>query len=354
MLRGFKGEAATVAPRAREGCARDSAARRSGLILCAALLALSCALAPPRAAAQASGHTLYGDLKVDESKVSGPKPLSYDIILYGRNRSVMARQSVPNNGRFRFLNLDSGQYELAVEVENVEITRVVVELFAPFKTDFRHDIELEWRANPAEESRKRSGVVSAQAFYKRSPANQTRFDRAEEALNGKKYDEAAAALRQLVSDDPKDFPAWAELGTAYLYQNNAAEAEKAYLRASEVKPDFVLAYLNLGRLRMTQKNYDGAVEILTRAVALQPPSADANFLLGECYLQTKKGSKAVPYLEEAARLGRADAHLRLATLYDHAGLKDRAAAEYEQFLAARPDYPDRKKLEQYIKENKKK
>ena len=88
-------------------------------------------------------------------------------------------------------------------------------------------------------------------------------------------------------------------------------------------------------------------------VALQPPSADANLLLGECYLQIKKGSKAVPLLEEAARLGRPEALLRLATLYDHAGMKDRAAAEYEQFLAARPDYPDRKKLEQYIKENKK-
>jgi hypothetical protein len=40
-------------------------------------------------------------------------------------------------------------------------------------------------------------------------------------------------------------------------------------------------------------------------------------------------------------------HARLAALYD------RAAAEYELFLAAKPDYPDRKKLEQYIKENKK-
>jgi tetratricopeptide (TPR) repeat protein len=84
------------------------------------------------------------------------------------------------------------------------------------------------------------------------------------------------------------------------------------------------------------------------------PSADVNFLLGECYLQLKKGSKAVPYLEAAARLGRPDAHLRLATLYNAVGLKDRAAAEYEHYLAAKPDSPDRKKLEEYIKENKKK
>ena len=44
-----------------------------------------------------------------------------------------------------------------------------------------------------------------------------------------------------------------------------------------------------------------------------PTSADANFLLGEAYLQIKKGSKAVPYLNEAAKLGKVEAHLRLAT-----------------------------------------
>ena len=70
-------------------------------------------------------------------------------------------------------------------------------------------------------------------------------------------------------------------------------------------------------------------------------------------MQIKKGSKAVPYLNEAARLGKPDAHLRLATLYNAVGLKDKAALEYEQFLKKRPDYKDRKALEQYISENKK-
>lgn len=76
-------------------------------------------------------------------------------------------------------------------------------------------------------------------------------------------------------------------------------------------------------------------------------------MLGEAYLQIKKGSKAVPYLTEAAKLGKPDAHLRLAALYNGAGMKDKAAQEYEQFLKERPDYKDRKALEQYISENKK-
>ena len=76
---------------------------------------------------------------------------------------------------------------------------------------------------------------------------------------------------------------------------------------------------------------------------MQPQNAEAHLLLGEAYLQTKKGSKSVGHLNEAARLGRAGAHLRLATLYNAVGMKDKAAAEYEQFLAKQPLHPDRKK-----------
>jgi Tfp pilus assembly protein PilF len=49
----------------------------------------------------------------------------------------------------------------------------------------------------------------------------------------------------------------------------------------------------------------------------------------------------------------ADAHLRLAVLYSGAGMKDKAVTEYEQFLKAKPDYPERPKLEKYISDNKK-
>jgi tetratricopeptide (TPR) repeat protein len=318
------------------------------------LLALALALAPPAAAAQAGAHTLYGDLKVDESKVSGVKPLSFDIILYSTSGTVLARQSVGNNGRYRFLNLANGQYDVAVEVENTEVSRVRVEVFSPFKNDFRRDIELEWSANRAEPKKARAPTISAADFYSRTPSSQRRFNKAQEAIDKKKYADAASLLEQVVEIDAQDFQAWTELGTARLFQDKAAEAERAYLRAIEVKPTFMLAYVNLGKLRLARKDYGGAVEALTKAVALTSPSAEANYQLGEAYLQLKQGSKAVPCFAEAIRLGKTEGHLRLATLYNAAGLKGRAAAEYEQFLLKNPDHPDRKKFEQYISENRKK
>jgi len=159
-----------------------------------------------------------------------------------------------------------------------------------------------------------------------------------------------------VNDDPKDFVAWTALGSLLFNQNDLIEAETAYQHALKANPSYSIALLNLGKLHFARKDFENAIEALNRAVRYKPQSADANFLLGEAYLQIKKGSKAVGYLYEALRLdpiGHAEAHLRLAALYNAVGLKDKAVDEYEQFIAKRPDYPSNKDIKEYIKENKK-
>jgi tetratricopeptide (TPR) repeat protein len=307
--------------------------------------------------AQASTTTLYGDFKVNESGVAGStRPLTYQLILYTDSGQIFARQTISNGGRYRFINLPSGVFYIAIEHENNEITRIRVELLRSYyKADFRQDIELEWRT-PGGSTGPKPSNISVEDNYVRSAANQKRFDKAKEAADNKKNDEAVGLFKSLVADDQNDFQAWTELGTAYLAQNNLTEAESSYLQATRLKPRFFLGLMDLGRLRMLQKNFSGAIEVLTQAVEVKPDSAAANYYLGESYLQIKKGSKAVGYLNEALKLdpvGRADAHLRLAALYDGAGLKEKAAAEYEEFLKKKPNYADKKKLEQYISQNKK-
>lgn len=303
-------------------------------------------------ASRSSGFTLFGDFDVS-GDADPAKPLMFDLLLYSRSGVLLDRQKVGSKGRYRFLNIPPGDYDLVIEFENSEVARTQVRLFGP-PTDFRQDLALQWRASIVAKSK--AATISVEDVYDRRAPNKARFEKAQEAFDKKEYDKAVALFTQVVNDDPRDFQAWSELGTVYLVQSKFAEAEKAYLRATEVRPTFFRALFNLGRVRLMQKNFDGAVTALDQAVAVQPQSADANYFLGEAYLQIKKGSKAIGYLYEALKLdpiGKADAHLRLAALYNGAGMKDKASAEYEQFLKKRPDYPDRKKLEQYIAQNKK-
>lgn len=308
------------------------------------------------AIAQAGGHTLFGDFKVDETNVDEVLPLTFEIALYTEGGTLIDRQTVTNNTRYRFLNVANGRYDLRVEVEGSEVARIRVWVQSAYKTDFRQDVHLEWRARTPYRQRAKSQTVSASDLYDRPGHNKSLFEKAQRLLDDGEDRKAASLLNKVVESDPRDFQAWTELGTAYLIGGNAGKAEKAYRRAIQEKPTFALALLNLGRILVKQKRYVESIDPLRAATEARPDSAEAHFLLGEAYLKVRQGSKGVPHLNEALRLdpqGKTEAHLLLAALYNAAGLKDRAATEYARFLAKIPDYYDRKNLEHYISEHKK-
>lgn len=301
----------------------------------------------------AGNQIIYGDITVEENQGTHSKPLSLDLLLYNDAGILQSRQTVPSKGRYQFINLTSGRYYIVVELENSEIARFNVDLSSPLLTDVRQDLVFQWsdlsKATKAE-------VVSVEDIYGRSSKTESIFAKATDALNSRRYDKAIALLLQVVEIDSADFEAWSELGRAYFIQKNYVEAEKAYRQALAQQPNYAVALISLGRLRIVEKNIDGAIEVLLQAVRVRPTLAQANFFLGEAYLQNKKGSLAVGYLNEAIRLdpvGMADAHLRLAALYNAVGMKDNAAKEYVEFLKKVPTYRDKKKLEDYISANKK-
>jgi len=300
-----------------------------------------------------SGQTLFGDIRVDESKVEGLKPTTFEIILYTEGGAVLGRQTVSNNGRYRFNNLNPGMFVLGIECEGREITRLRIDMLSPLLGDLRQDIEFEWKATGGTGSK--PAAISAADQYARSRVTQDLFDKAQQEADKKHYDRAVDLLRRIVESDPKDFLTWTELANVHLLIKDFSHAESEYLHAIDLHANFFLALLNLGRLEVAQQKYDVAIDVLSRAVQVRPQSPDANYFLGEAYLQLKQGSLAVVYLNEALKLdpqGMAEVHLRLAALYHAAGLKDKAAIEYEEFLKKKPDYPDKKKIEQYIIANK--
>lgn len=294
--------------------------------------------------------TLYGDLKVDESQVgSAEANRTFDVILYTRGNEVFARQRTSNGGRYQFNNIFNGDYYLAVELDSAEIARMPVLISANSVEHIRQDLEFRWKAG-----RNAAGVSEADP-YNRTSQTRTLYQRATQEIESKNFTQAITTLRSVVEADPKDYSAWTSLGMVYFIQKELEAAENSYVGAINAKADHVAALVSLGRVRLARKNNEGAIEPLETALKVDPKSAQANYFLGEAYLALKKGSKAVGYLTEALTLdpvGMADAHLRLGSLYNLAGYKDRAAAEYEQFLQKKPDYPERKKLAEYVEANK--
>lgn len=291
-------------------------------------------------------YTLFGDLKVDDSQAPERVHTTFDVILYTRGNDVFARQRIGNGGRYRFNNIFNGDYYLVVELDNVEVARVPILVSANSVDLIRQDLEFRWKGGP----RPPAGVVSVDS-YSRSNQTSALYERAMKEMKKNELTKAAATLRSLVEADPKDYPAWNELGMVYFVQRDLEAAANSYAKAIELKPDYVTALVSLGRVRLAQKNNDGAIQVLETAVKADPQSATAHYFLGEAYLAVRKGSIGVTHMNEALKLdpiGMANAHLRLGTLYNNAGAKDRAALEYNEFLKKKPDYPDAQKLRDYI------
>ena len=309
----------------------------------------------PSASAQ-GGFTIFGDVRITSD---GTTVVPKEVLLILRRvpEGEVGRQFVSSRGRYRFTNLKEGEYEIVAEAEGKEIGRLTQIRIGGMTLSnspygYQNDVEIRWRPGSAAPP-PTGGVISAADVYDRPASTKATFVKAEEAVAKKKLDDAAKLLKQVVETDNADFQAWTALGTVYFAQEKFDDARQAYEHAIAAKPDSPRAHYNLGRLLSSQKKYDEAVESLTKAVELQPTSGDANMLAGEAYLQLKKGSKAIPYLEEAAKHGRPEAHLRLGWLYNAAGMKDKAALEYEEYLKKNPEYPERNKLKEYISANKK-
>ena len=320
------------------------------LALHTAVLAQPASTPPLEDVATSRIFTWYGDLRVIEWEADVPDNTMFDLIIYSLKNEEVARQRVGKGGRYSFNNIIEGNYFIAMELDNVEIWRAAIQIAQRKLKPIRQDLQLEWTQS-LQASR---GTVPAPDAYSRNPQNRKLFEQAMKQINKNELPQAIATLRSIVEADPKDYQSWNELGLVYFIQKNFTAAENSYAKVIEVKPEYITAFVSLGRMRLSQKNNEGAIAAFQSAREKDQKSALAHYFLGEAYLTAGKQSIAVGYLNEALKLdpvGMANAHLHLATIYNLSGRKGLAAIEYNEFLKKRPEYFDGQRLQDYIRTN---
>lgn len=123
-------------------------------------------------------------------------------------------------------------------------------------------------------------------------------------LGAGQTEKAMANLQQAVKTDPLNPTIHYAVGASYDQMGNKQEAEKAYLKAIELKPDYFEANYNLGALYVNQ-----AAEIQNEAnkLKLNDPNYDVMKKQADDIL-----SKSLPYLEKATVLDPKDRSTLLA------------------------------------------
>ncbi len=288
-----------------------------------------------------------GKIAIDGVEALDRKPIiTITVMVSG---VPFARTTARDTGYYYVNGIPRQDAILLVEVDGIEVSRQV--LVASPMGNLTIDMTVPIAIT---RSLMKPGIISAHPGFERTEPNQKLFEQAMSAVKANESGKAMKLFDQLLAVQPTDYEAWTEVGTISFKSKANQDAEKAYLKAIELKKDYFVALLNLGKLYFSEKNFENAILVLSNAIKAKPDSADAHHFLGESYLQIKKGSLAVGELNQAialAPLEKADLHLRLAALYDAANLKPKAAEEYKLFLAKRPDHSDKKKLQKYIEEN---
>jgi tetratricopeptide (TPR) repeat protein len=106
-------------------------------------------------------------------------------------------------------------------------------------------------------------------------------------------------LKEIVQKDPKNLPAWVELGNLYFDSNQPKEAIEAYSQYLAVKPDNADVRTDIGTMYRKLGNFDRAIEEYKKAAQSNPKHINSRYNLGLLLLHDKQDIKgAIKVWEE--------------------------------------------------------
>jgi Tfp pilus assembly protein PilF len=129
-------------------------------------------------------------------------------------------------------------------------------------------------------------------------------------IHARRYDEAIALLRPLTQDILYQTPenAWGNLGWAYLERGNLDRAVDALQRSIAAQPLFCVGNFRLGVAHERKRQYELAVEALTRALETEDPRCkglqDAYAARGRALIQLGRADQAKADFEQCLSLDR--------------------------------------------------
>jgi Tfp pilus assembly protein PilF len=118
------------------------------------------------------------------------------------------------------------------------------------------------------------------------------------------WDRAIEAYQKIIEDVFYGTPHFAlsNMALAYYQKNDYVRAEKYFLEALKLSPDFVNALGGLATTYMAQGRYEEAVQKLERAVRKEPKLAQLRFELGKAYRGIGDPGKARDEFQRAVQL----------------------------------------------------
>ena len=263
------------------------------------------------------------------------KPVQDATVLFeatDANRKVQTKTD--KGGEFLQVGLASGAYKVTVSKEGVGTQTL--------NSNVRQgpNNPLSFTLTPA------SGVSAADK--EAAAAVQAAAGAAIEAMKAGRHDEAIAKFNEVIAKMPTCADCYYNIGTAYVAKQDLPQAEAAFKKMIELKPDAAEGYTGLAGVYNAQKKFDLAAEASSKAAQLSGGGAagggggaEASYNQGVILFNSGKFAEAKTQFEAATKadpnMGMAQYQLGMTAL--NLGLIPEAVTALEAYLKVDPNGP---------------
>ena len=217
---------------------------------------LAAALFVAFASASASAQSLVRGKAVD----SAGKPVPDTVLQFVAKFQNLSRTTkTDGKGEFLIIGLPSGQWEITATKEGVGTDKIVANVTQG------QNMPVTLTLRPEAPAGGGGSIVAAStgkdaASAKAAQALQALAKTGSDALAAGDNDAAITAYTDVVSKAPTCGDCYFNLGVAYLNKKQLAEAEAAFKKAIEIKPDQANAHTQLASVYNQQRKFDLAAD----------------------------------------------------------------------------------------------
>jgi tetratricopeptide (TPR) repeat protein len=261
------------------------------------------------------------------------KPVPDATILFeatDANRKTQTKTD--KNGDFLQVGLSSGAYKVTASKDGVG-------------TQTLNSNVRQGQNNPLSFTLSPASGLSA-ADKEAAVALQAAAGAAVEAMKAGRHDEAIAKFNEVLAKMPTCADCYYNIGTAYVAKQDYAQAETAFKKMLELKPDAPEAYTGLAGVYNAQKKFDLAAEASSKASQLGGAAgggggAEASYNQGVILFNSGKFAEAKTQFEAATKadpnMGMAQYQLGMTAL--NLGQIPEAVSALEAYLKVEPNGP---------------
>ncbi len=191
-------------------------------------------------------------------------------------------------GEYIQIGLASGSYKITAEKDKLGSQPATVSV----------------RANATQEANLTLAVASAAATKEvqaKNAAITKVFDEGVQLSNAGNHDEAIAKFNEAIAIIPTCYNCYNNIAYSYTAKKDYANAETAYKKSIEVKPDDAAAYVGLAGIYFNTGKAADAKPLVEKAISIDGSNADAHYIYGMT-LVAENPAKAKGEFEEFVKL----------------------------------------------------